>query len=123
VRLDQLRKRIARTILRLDSSARHAYVVAEAGLGDVTGDVTQHRVRLGESLRLHPFRRLPAPPIACRVYDISCAETRGYNVRECSLLLAPWATVTDRMVLPLYDAFEGADGQYPEHRWHAAPFR
>ena len=44
VRLDQLRKRIARLILRLDSSARHAYVVAEAGLGDVTGDVTQHRV-------------------------------------------------------------------------------
>jgi hypothetical protein len=78
-------------------------VVAEAGLGDVTGDVTQHRLRLGFSLTSHPFRTLQQQPIACRVYDISCAETRGFNKRECSLLLAPWATVTDRIGLPFLD--------------------
>ena len=121
VRLDQLRKKIARSILRLDASARHAYVVAEAGLGDVTGDVTQHRLRLGFSLTSHPFRTLQQQPIACRVYDISCAETRGFNKRECSLLLAPWATVTDRIGLPFLDIFENAGGDYPSQRWHAAP--
>lgn len=121
-RLDQLRKRFARYILRLDASARHAYVVAEAGLGDVTGDITQHRIRFCESLLKHPFRGLQEPPIACRVYDISCAETMGFKRGQHSLLLAPWAAVTDRMVLPTLKEFERAGGDYPLRRWDVAPY-
>ena len=97
-RLDQLRKKIARNTLRLQGSARHAYVTAEAGLGDVMGDITQHRVRLELSLTHHPLRDLPEPPIACRVFDIVRAEASHFRLREHSLLLAPWPFVTQRIV-------------------------
>jgi hypothetical protein len=91
VRLDQLRKKIARETLRLQGSARHAYVTAEAGLGDVMGDIEQHRLRLLLSLRLHPLRTLPAPPIACRMQQIMSHEAKKFNRwgRRHSLLLAP----------------------------------
>ena len=98
-RLDKLRKTIARRTLRIHGSPRYAYVTAEAGLGDVMGDVTQHRLRLANSLDLHPLRDLPAPPIACHVHDISRAEAPHFNMRQHSLLLAPWAKVTERVSL------------------------
>ena len=100
-RLDQLRKNIARATLRLFGSARHAYVTAEAGLGDVLGDITQHRLRLLQALNLHPLRTLPAPPIACRVQDIMAKEAQVFNKpgqHKHSLLLAPWDVITDRIV-------------------------
>ena len=96
-RLDQLRKQIARSTLRLQGSARHAYVTAEAGLGDVMGDVTQHRIRLELSLTHHPLRDLAEPPIACRVFDIVRAEATHFRMKEHSLLLAPWPFVTQRI--------------------------
>jgi len=66
-RLDQLRKKIARSILRLSGSSRHAYIVSEACLGDVLGDVTLHRARLLHALSNHPLRDMPAPhlPVEC----------------------------------------------------------
>ena len=85
-RLDQLRKQIARSTLRLQGSARHAYVTAEAGLGDVMGDVTQHRIRLELSLVHHPLRDLPEPPIACRVFDIVQAEAKRFRVGQTQSL-------------------------------------
>ena len=91
VRLDQLRKKIALDILRLQGTARRAYVTAEAGLGDVMGDIAQHRLRLAGSLDLHPLKGLATPPIACRVYDISYADAQVFNQQKHNLLLAPWA--------------------------------
>ena len=63
-RLDQLRKEIARSILRLNGSSRHAYVVSESCIGDVTGEIVMHRLRLLYALRNHPLRDMADPPIA-----------------------------------------------------------
>jgi hypothetical protein len=68
-RLDhwQLWKKIARSTLRLPGSARYAYVVAEAGLSDVTGTIAQHRLRLSSPLSCTPCATsLPRPsPVRC----------------------------------------------------------
>ena len=122
VRLDQLRKKIALDILRLQGSARRAYVTAEAGLGDVMGDITQHRARLAGSLDLHPLKGLAAPPIACRVYDISYAEALVFNQRQHSLLLAPWAFINFKVVGGPEDTYRKADWPFPEMRCEVAPY-
>ena len=129
-RLDKLCKKIALSTLRLQGSARRAYVTAEAGLGDVMGLVTQHRLRLALSLVHHPFRDLHEPPIACRVHDIICAEAPYFNSRRHSLLLAPWTCITERVVMaPLSrvrdDPGNGGPGlgwQEPVVRREVAPF-
>jgi hypothetical protein len=122
VRLDQLRKRIALAVLRLQGSARHAYVTAEAGLGDVMGDITQHRLRLAGSLDLHPLKGLAAPPIACRVYDISYAEAEVFKQRQHSLLLAPWASLTFKVAGGAQDTCEEAEWLAPKKRREVAPY-
>ena len=124
VRLDQLRKKIARSTLRLQSSARHAYVTAEAGLGDVMGDVTQHRIRLEQSLVLHPLRDLPEPPIACRVFDIVAAEAAQFRIGQHSLLLAPWHFVTGRVVNDSLKTCREAGAAWgpPKKRREVAPY-
>jgi len=124
-RLDQLRKEIARMTLRLKGTSRHAYVTAEAGLGDVLGDITQHRLRLSRALRLHPLRTLPAPPLACRVQDIMAMEAQYFNKpgqRKHSLLLAPWDVITDRITSD--DLELCAEKRWPEPKLHreVAPF-
>ena len=124
-RLDQLRKRIARVTLRLYGSARHAYVTAEAGLGDVMGDITQHRLRLSHSLSLHPLHALPAPPVACRVQDIMAKEAELFNrpgQRKHSLLLAPWDVITDRIVLDAVTLCDDEDWQRPTLRREVTPY-
>ena len=121
MRLDQLRKRIALATLRLHGSARHAYVTAEAGLGDVMGDITQHRFRLGLSLELHPLRNLASPPIACQVYEISLAEGRHFNQRKHSLLLAPWALITSRTVGDAFDECSSLRWPRPKVRHEGPP--
>ena len=123
-RLDQLRKQIARSTLRLQGSARHAYVTAEAGLGDVMGDVTQHRIRLELSLVHHPLRDLPEPPIACRVFDIVQAEAKHFRVGQHSLLLAPWPFVTQRIAGSTLHACNAAGPawQPPTKRREVGPY-
>ena len=121
-RLDNLRKKIARNTLRLQGSARFAYVMAEAGLGDVMGDVTQHRLRLSHSLALHPLKTLAAPPIACRVQEIMAKEAEVFNQRKHSLLLAPWDVITDRIVLKTVQKCDEAGWQRPDLRREVAPY-
>ena len=101
-RLDQLWKKIA----RLPGSERYSYVVAEAGLGDVTGTFTQHRLRLQLSLELHPLRNLPAPPIACQMLDIAKAEAACFRIGDYNMLLAPWPFITDRVACKATDQCE-----------------
>ncbi len=86
-------------VLRLHGSARYAYAVAEASLGDVIGCITQHRVRFQLSLEHHPLANLAAPPIACQVLEIVKAEAACFRLVDHtgSLLLAPWTFVTDRI--------------------------
>ena len=118
-RLDQLRKKIARSILRLSSSSRHAYVVSEACMGDVTGEITMHRVRLLHSLRQHPLRDQNAP-IACRVLDIMEKEADYWQYRphvKHNLLLAPWPVITKRV-----SASAGPRGGSPLKWWEISPY-
>ena len=122
-RLDKLRKKVARDTLRLQGSARFAYVMAEAGVGDVMGDITQHRLRLSHSLALHPLRSLAAPPIACRVQDIMAKEAEHFNQRKHSLLLAPWDVITDRVVLKTVQKCEAAEWSPPALRSRGCPLR
>ena len=123
-RLGQLWKRIARSVLRLHGSARYAYVVAEAGLGDVIGCITQHRLRLQLSLELHPLRDLPTPPIACRVLDIVKAEAEHFRptASGTSLLLAPWTFITTRIAGPAESQCAAAGWQRPIKRSEVAPY-
>ena len=122
VRLDQLRKKIALAVLRLQGPARHAYVTAEAGLGDVMGDITQHRLRLAGSLDLHPLKGLAAPPFACRVYYISYAEAMVFKQRQHSLLLAPWALLTFKVAGGAEDIYMDANWPSPRKRCEVAPW-
>ena len=121
-RLDQLWKRITRSVLRLHGSARHAYVTSEAGMGDVTGCITQHRMRLKLSLEHHPLRGLAAPPIACQVLTIAKAEAASYRLRDHSLLIAPWPFVTDRITAQPVSHCDGAGWQPPLRRSEVAPY-
>ena len=121
-RLDQLWKKIARSTLRLGGSARYAYVVAEAGLGDVTGMITQHRLRLQLSLELHPLRDLAAPPIACQMLDIAKAEAACFRLGDDSLLLAPWPFITDRIAQKAAEQCAAEGWLSPVKRCEAAPF-
>ena len=104
-RLDNMRKRVAKEVVRLHHTSRREYVMAEAGLGDVLGDVTMHRVRLQESLQRHPLwdpqQPLESQPIACRMLDIMTAispsiKSRGPNMTHS--LLCPWPLITKRIV-------------------------
>jgi hypothetical protein len=122
VRLDQLRKKIARDTLRLQGSARHAYVTAEAGLGDVMGDITQHRIRLSLSLWTHPLRNLPSPPIACRILEIMHAETDHFSAKKHNMLLAPWTYVTRRITNVATEMFYELKFRPPNKRRKVAPF-
>ena len=123
-RLDQLRKEIARSILRLGGSSRHAYVVSEACIGDVTGKIVMHRLRLLYALRNHPLRDMPDPPIACRMLDIMETESssRSHHSRKCNLLLAPWTTVTARIVEKTVGVCDQAGWQHPHQWWENSPF-
>ena len=124
-RLDQLRKEIARATLRLKGTPRHAYVTAEAGLGDVLGDITQHRVRLSHALSLHPLRTLAAPPIACRVQEIMAKEAEYFNKpgqHKHSLLLAPWSVITDRIVTDAVQLCASEGWSEPELHREVAPY-
>ena len=119
-RLDQLWKKIARSALRLPGSARYAYVVAEAGLGDVTGMITQHRLRLQLSLELHPLRDLAAPPIACQMLEIAKAEAACFSGH--SLLLAPWPLITNRIAGKAVEKCTTEGWNRPDKRCEAPPY-
>ena len=123
VRLDNMRKRVAKEVVRLHHTSRREYVMAEAALGDVHGEVTMHRLRLLESLQNHPLRGADLPPdrqpIACRVLDIMTAESAHFNR---PLLLAPWPLVTQRITEGCVAAYERQGGHKPVHRWEIAPY-
>jgi hypothetical protein len=121
-RLDQLWKRIARSVLRLPDNARYAYVTGEAGLGDVLGCVTQHRLRLQLSLENHPLRDLPAPPIACQVLEIVKAEAAEFRLGDHHLLLAPWPFVTQRIAGKTVTVCDDEAWQRPTQRREVAPY-
>ena len=121
-RLDQLWKKIARNTLRLPGSARYTYVVAEAGLGDVTGTITQHRLRLQLSLELHPLRNLPAPPIACQMLDIAKAEAACFRIGDYNMLLAPWPFITDRITCKAIAQCEDRGWVSPVKRYEVPPY-
>ena len=121
-RLDQLWKKIARSVLRLHGSARYAYVVAEASLGDVIGCITQHRVRFQLSLEHHPLANLAAPPIACQVLEIVKAEAACFRLVDHSLLLAPWTFVTDRIAACAVASCNDAGWPAPTQRCEVPPY-
>jgi hypothetical protein len=121
-RLDQLWKKIAHSTLRLPGSSRYSYVVAEAGLGDVTGTITQHRLHLQLSLELHPLRDLAVPPIACQVLDIAKAEASCFRLGDDSLLLAPWPFITDRIAAKSVRKCTAEGWSSPEKRCEAPPY-
>ena len=128
-RLDNMRKRVAKEVVRLHHTSRREYVTAEAGLGDVHGDITAHRVRLRESLRTHPLRDPTLPPesqpIACRMLDIMAAESQSIKLQGPSrthLLLCPWPLITERIVGDCVAKHTSSGGQTPQHRWEVAPF-
>ena len=125
-RLNQLRKRVARSILRLSGSVRHAYVMSEACLGDVTGEITMHRLRLLHALRNHPLRHEAQPPIACRVLDFMQAEATYWNLRckKFSKLLAPWTVITEDITSKSVSQFSGDDNRLapPEKWWENSPY-
>ena len=121
-RLDQLWKKIARSVLRLHGSARYAYVVAEASLGDVIGCITQHRVRFQLSLEHHPLSGLAAPPIACQILEIIKAEAACFRLADHSLLLAPWTFVTDRIAARAVAACDAEGWPAPTKRCEVPPF-
>ena len=123
-RLDKLRKKIAKDTLRLQRSSRYAYVISEAGLGDVMGDITQHRTRLLLTLMHHPLRDLQTPPIACRVMEIMRVEAAHFNTKRHSLLLAPWNYVTKRIIAkPDEQCYKlGSLWQHSDWRPELAPY-
>jgi hypothetical protein len=123
-RLDQLRKEVARSILRLDGSSRHAYVVSEACIGDVTGEIAMHRLRLLYALRNHPLRDTADPPIACRMLDIAERESSSWSKhsRKISMLLAPWTTVTSRIVDKTVGVCDQSGWQHPHQWWENSPY-
>ena len=128
-RLDNMRKRVAKEVVRLHHTSRREYVMAEAGLGDVLGDVTMHRVRLQESLRRHPLwdpqQPLESQPIACRMLDIMTAispsiKSRGPNMTHS--LLCPWPLVTKRIVDADVSKHREQGWPQPQNRWEIAPY-
>jgi hypothetical protein len=123
-RLDQLRKEIARSILRLNGSSRHAYVVSESCIGDVTGEIVMHRLRLLYALRNHPLRDMADPPIAHRMLAIVENESNLWQLRQhkANLLLAPWTTVTSRISKKTVDVCNRASWQRPERWWENSPY-
>ena len=128
-RLDNMRKRVAKEVVRLHHTSRREYVMAEAALGDVHGEVTMHRVRLLESLQNHPLRDDALPPdrqpIACRVLDITTAEAAHFKTHgpnSFHLLLAPWPLITQRIAAKCITAYAQQNGRRPEHRWEIAPY-
>ena len=86
------------------------------------GDITQHRLRLAGSLDLHPLKGLAAPPIACRVYDISYAEAQVFNQQKHNLLLAPWAKLLFNIAGGAEDRCNDAGWQMPKTRCEVAPY-
>ena len=123
-RLDQLRKEVARSILRLDGSSRHAYVVSEACIGDVTGEIVMHRLRLLYALRNHPLRDMADPPIAHRMLAIIERESTLWHLRsrKTHMLLAPWTTVTARIVDKTVGVCDNAGWQHPQRWWENSPY-
>ena len=128
-RLDNMRKRVAKEVVRLHHTSRREYVTAEAGLGDVLGDVTMHRVRLLESLLRHPLRDSTLPldrqPIACRMLDIMLVESQHIKIngpRRVDLLLCPWPLITARIIKDHVDTYQAQGWQQPNHRWEIAPY-
>jgi hypothetical protein len=117
-RLDQLRKKIAQSILQLSGNPRHAYITSEACMGDVTGEITMHRLRLLHALRNHPLRGQASPPIACRVLDIMEREAEYWHrgVVKHNILLAPWPLITKRITESAVKKSNSA-GWQPPHRW------
>ena len=126
MRLDQLRKEIARSILRLGGQTRAAYVVSEACIGDVTGEIVMHRLRLLHALRNHPLRDQETPPIACRVLDIMEREAPFFNINASrhkhDALLAPWPLVTSRITAPTVGYCNGLGWQQPDRWWEISPY-
>ena len=120
-RLDQLRKKIARSILRLSSSTRHAYIVSEACLGDVVGEITTHRLRLQYALRNHPLREQNEPPIACRVLEIMEREAAHWKPLAQTSLLAPWPVITQRITGESVRKCDESQWKHPEHWWEISP--
>ena len=128
-RLDNMRKRVAKEVVRLHHTSRREYVTAEAGLGDVFGDVTMHRVRLREALQRHPLRDSSRPldsqPIACRMLDIMTAESKHIKIQgphRTDLLLCPWPMVTERIVGDSVSKHQAQGWRQPLNRWEIAPY-
>ena len=128
-RLDNMRKRVAKEVVRLHHTSRREYVMAEAGLGDVLGDVTMHRLRLLESLRRHPLRDPQQPletqPIACRMLDIMTAESANIKATGPNMtpsLLCPWPLTTKRIVDADVEKHRVQGWPQPQHRWEIAPY-
>jgi len=134
IRLDAVRKKAAQQITRLHPNSDYSYVMAEAGLGDVLGDVTMHRIRFALSLELHPMRNAALlVPVACRMFDIMKVEAqfvkqftpRGTVATPacCHSLLLPWTSVTNNITATLVR--KHADQQWllpPEERWEVSPY-
>ena len=63
-------------------------------------------------------------PIACSVYAISCAEAPHFNKQreKHSLLLAPWAAITERITTPVLRLGETAGWEQPQNYHEIAPY-
>ena len=128
-RLDNMRKRVAKEVVRLHHSARREYVVAEAALGDVHGEVTMHRVRLQESLQKHPLASHDTPlnqqPFASRMLRIMQAESANIKLtgpQRTHLLLCPWPLITNRIAADSISKHAAQGWQQPAQRWEIAPY-
>ena len=128
-RLDNMRKRVAKEVVRLHHTSRRDYVMSEVSLGDVYGEITMHRLRLLESLQNHPLRDAALPldrqPIACRVLDIMTAESQyitQHGNNATPLLLAPWPLLTKRITDQSVATHTQRGGSRPLHRWEIAPY-
>ena len=121
-RLDQLWRKVLRSILRLHGSPRAAYVTAEAGIGDVLGCITQHRLRLQLSLEHHPLRGQPSPPVACQMLDFVNTEAMTFKQKQHSLLLAPWPLITERITGPTVQQCDAAGWRRPLLYREVAPY-
>jgi hypothetical protein len=130
-RLDNMRKRVAKEIVRLHHTSRREYFTAETNLGDVLGDVTMHRLRLRESLQRHPLRDSDKPlesqPIACRMLDIMTTESlqmKRQGSDRTDVLLYPWPFITEPtgIVGDSVSKHRTQGWQQPRHRWEIAPY-
>ena len=128
-RLDNMRKRVAKEVVRLHHSARREYVMAEAALGDVHGEVTMHRVRLQESLQQHPLAGHDTPldqqPIASRMLRIMQEESNHIKLngpQRIHLLLCPWPYITKRIAADCISKHAAQGWQQPSRRWEIAPY-